>query len=984
MKRMKNYSIPLIVCSLAVLLLTACKDELGWEQVPEKGRGISFSASVTNGWDTPPTTRGTLSTGISEPVQMEGGGQTFYLQASVLDGIMMQKKCQSVQATTRGAIRTASNMYDAIGVMAYSFSGSWDGSRTPDFMCNLKASKGSSVYETTTYWPSSETNIRFYAYAPYSADADGITLSSASVAGVPMLAYEVPEDVADQSDLLATLCDETASAAHTSPQAMELHHLLTAVCFKTGDNMAAGTIGKITLKNIKYKGTYTFPAATPWATNKGDWAIDSDVKDFTCSPAFNTTGTANVQVNTGESVFMMLPQTLTGDASVEVEFTASGESTAETYSCYIKDLASWEQGKTVTYTISITPNSTKYFLNVSLDKNTYSCEGEDGTLTITSYKETAGTKEAVEWTIIGFSTDDGSTWRESPSTNLKDNEVIDFADVTGTGGDSPQDQTFSIYNTDYETTIPKTSDLTDATPAVDVDLSLYDVEGNSISRSTANCYVVRAPGTYKFPVVYGNGIVNGVETDEGYKSIINPDTFTVFTYPAYDVYLANGTLWYHNDGGNTVTAATKRKYTLIDFPNSYGDVITNSWIHKNSHSGSPLTPTTAELVWSDAENLIRTENVSLTQSGDEYYVNFEIKKDDIVEGNALIQVKGTDDTVLWSWHIWVTNADFSQTKTITAAKANNRSYTFMAVPLGCIDESNASYDYAVRDMLIKVRQSESNKVAIVRLSQPAQVISDRVIYVTNYQWGRKDPFPYKDVSGLVKQSQGGVATRIAMYEAIQHPNTLYLTSSGNISSWHRSNAENFELSEAGSEGICNLWDINLACTGYKAYFWDLFYALQYVSKTIYDPCPVGYHVGDGYAYVDFSQEPASGVQANRDTGTPLSGIGKTFHAKNGTADVDVFIPITNRRGCASSSGEPQYKSIGSSIYWTSAYSIPIVAGGIYYLARSYDQYSKYSGGNAADAYAVYPIKDNGSTFTYNPSVDPWDDSTGEISVTMSE
>ena len=180
-------------------------------------------------------------------------------------------------------------MYDAIGVMAYSFSGSWDGSQTPDFMCNLKASKGSSVYETTTYWPSSETNIRFYAYAPYSADADGITLSSASVAGVPTLAYEVPEDVADQSDLLAMLCDETASAAHTSPQAMELHHLLKAVCFKTGDNMDAGTINKITLKNIKYKGTYTFPSSTPWTSDKGSWAIDSDVKDFTCSPAFKTT-----------------------------------------------------------------------------------------------------------------------------------------------------------------------------------------------------------------------------------------------------------------------------------------------------------------------------------------------------------------------------------------------------------------------------------------------------------------------------------------------------------------------------------------------------------------------------------------------------------------------------------------------------------------------------------------------------------------------
>ena len=329
----QKYYIHVIACGLAALVLTACADELSREQVPEKGRGISFSVSVTNGWDAPASgTRGVQFASISEPVQMEGGSQTLFLQAEVLDGIMMRKNIQSAKdaveaqpmaspklanaynqykekasvATSRGAMRTATNMYDAIGVMAYSFSGSWDDGQTPDFMYNLKASKGSSVYETTTYWPSSETNIRFYAYAPYSADADGITLSSANVAGVPTLAYEVPEDVTDQSDLLATLCDETASAAHTSPQAMELHHLLTAVCFKTGDNMAAGTIGKITLKNIKYKGTYTFPSSTPWTSDKGSWAIDSDVKDFVYTPstAFTTDGTANVQVNTGENVFI--------------------------------------------------------------------------------------------------------------------------------------------------------------------------------------------------------------------------------------------------------------------------------------------------------------------------------------------------------------------------------------------------------------------------------------------------------------------------------------------------------------------------------------------------------------------------------------------------------------------------------------------------------------------------------------------------------
>ena len=43
------------------------------------------------------------------------------------------------------------------------------------------------------------------------------------------------------------------------------------------------------------------------------------------------------------------------------------------------------------------------------------------------------------------------------------------------------------------------------------DLSMFTTEGASLgSRETANCYVVRTPGVYKFPVVYGNAIKHGV------------------------------------------------------------------------------------------------------------------------------------------------------------------------------------------------------------------------------------------------------------------------------------------------------------------------------------------------------------------------------------------------------------------------------------------------------------------------------------------
>lgn len=41
------------------------------------------------------------------------------------------------------------------------------------------------------------------------------------------------------------------------------------------------------------------------------------------------------------------------------------------------------------------------------------------------------------------------------------------------------------------------------------DLSMFDIYGNSISQTTANCYVVSKPGIYKFPLVFGNALKNG-------------------------------------------------------------------------------------------------------------------------------------------------------------------------------------------------------------------------------------------------------------------------------------------------------------------------------------------------------------------------------------------------------------------------------------------------------------------------------------------
>jgi hypothetical protein len=139
-----------------------------------------------------------------------------------------------------------------------------------------------------------------------------------------------------------------------------------------------------------------------------------------------------------------------------------------------------------------------------------------------------------------------------------------------------------------------------------------DLSMASGTRNTANCYMVHEAGTYRIPLVYGNAIKNGQDNQVAYK----PGT------------VANG---------------------LANFINHAGTAISAPWITKSGtgvNGGMGITVDSAQLIWQDVYNL--TTNYSI--EGD--YLKFEVPS--FVEGNAVIAVK-SGDTIIWSWHIWVTS-----------------------------------------------------------------------------------------------------------------------------------------------------------------------------------------------------------------------------------------------------------------------------------------------------------------------------------------
>ncbi|MBR1782739.1 MAG: fimbrillin family protein [Bacteroidales bacterium] len=108
-----------------------------------------------------------------------------------------------------------------------------------------------------------------------------------------------------------------------------------------------------------------------------------------------------------------------------------------------------------------------------------------------------------------YSLDGGTTWTEGLPAELDFAFSTDEASfsVSMAAADGPSTITDVVWPSESRFNTER------GTESAPIDLSLEDVRGdaNTDGRSTANCYVIHAPGWYMFPLVYGNAITDGVE-----------------------------------------------------------------------------------------------------------------------------------------------------------------------------------------------------------------------------------------------------------------------------------------------------------------------------------------------------------------------------------------------------------------------------------------------------------------------------------------
>ena len=767
------------------------------------------------------------------PVQGAAGAGLCLIETTVA-GVPSQLKAE---APTRANITTMATLQH---FSTTAFYGSSDATLEPWFYD--KETKEDGTLVSPMYWDWFKNHACFYAVypRPYSK----LVLSPESHTGTPYVDFTVEPDVKNQKDLMTACSGNVHSTigtmSATAPRTdLTFRHALTAVRFKVGENLSYSKhITKVEIVGAKSKGKYTLPTDK---NHTGSW----DASSFSAPATFTLGGDGTVSVSTSEAVnniivgkpgdnyvFYMIPQTLTG---VQARFYFDG---AITPAITVSLPGKWKPGTTKTYALSQNTSTWQYELTATPPAPAEYNATATGNYKIESYREdpVSHTKQAVPWEVVGYDTNGDGTF------SMTETLPSWFTSLTTTRGDGSITTTGETGVANLVPDAASTNKLAAMNAALKLnakgnasdyyDLSTHDIKGNITLRNTANCYVISHPGYYKIPLVYGNAIKNGGKNESAYQT------------------------------GNT------GPFILTHFRNHNNQDITDPWIEK-TNSGAIYGVNDAKVVWADEAGLVKFGATKIVRdAGNNAFVQFEVPADKIKNGNAVIAVM-KNGTVVWSWHLWFTHDD--ALNTTACWNYQNKRYDFSEESLGMKYTAWSATGYSSpRSIKVKVRQTEgqispaTRTEAVLTITQnPGNV---RQGSTTLYQFGRKDAMP-----GVQTVSDGSFtpngSDNMYIQNGIQHPETFYTDGS----TWNNGYNQ------------YNLWSMDNTTTGFND---------NPVVKTIYDPCPAGFHMPASNAFTGFTTNGQNGGTMN------VSGAwdhGWNFNNKISSPDATVYFPASGYR-----------------------------------------------------------------------------------------
>lgn len=418
--------------------------------------------------------------------------------------------------------------------------------------------------------------------------------------------------------------------------------------------------------------------------------------------------------------------------------------------------------------------------------------------------------------------------------------------LTTTEGEVSGDNTQKAYTfvASMTETPPTTiNSLLSAATAVGSQTAPYNLSGKNggnTVENTANCYMVGAPGWYCFPLVYGNAITDGKTNAAAYSS------------------------------SNIVNHLKKN--------------ITQPYIKDNPNID--LSDVSVKLIWQDAKDLITPSDMTYDSQlfGGKGGIKFHISN--IQEGNAVIALidnkadedqyvylnrgnvykTGGSTKAIWSWHIWVTCFGFGDfEKDIQITNHEGQAFDVMPVNLGWCAGNNPIKYYKRRkcDIKFKVGEHEITRT----IEQYPHFLLPRGDH-PYYQWGRKDPFIGTNTpwGNKVRWTYNGNTPIKYGAESDYNPPRLYEDPAmfngnqtrkhtkdcldvlvKNPDKWHNAPrtpkvaGDYTQGFNSINESPADLWSNN-------------------GIKTVYDPCPPGYQVGDRSVFTGFTTSGIDEVQ----------------------------------------------------------------------------------------------------------------------------
>ena len=742
---------------------------------------------------------------------------------------------------------------------------------TPEWFKAAKTKSNGELY-TPIRWSFAQPWARFFAVYPSKDSYSKLTINDmTSTDNAPSVDFTVEPNVRDQKDFMTACTGEVHYATQFEQPTtnLDFRHALTAIRFAVGQNLSWNkTIDKVEIRNAimksKYKLSNAFNGAGATWDNTGATRGTATLSGL----SVNTSSNPNVTImgNTGDNfTFYMIPQVLTGNSvTAYVHFTDNTEITAT-----LK--GEWKAGTTRTLKLSEINSTWNYVLTptdpsraAKYDETTSQPYG------ITSYRQAPdGTQQAVAWKVIGYDADGDGTF----SMSEKPAWLTSLSKTEGDGGTAADQGTATLTKDITDLLAKRNKELKEATAlgsaSVPYDLSLHNVQGATIARSTANSYVISAPGHYRIPLVYGNAIENGSNNPSSYIS----------SAPA--------------------TMVNGKDVILHNFKDHAGANITDPWIEK-TNGGANAGVDGAEVVWADAADLVHSP--SITHVGGEGFLDFEVTEHDIQSGNAVVAVtkgSGASKTVLWSWHLWFAPKDALDKIKVTNHQNVNYYFTKEALGWKPTQWSGSTYDKA-RTVKVKVEQTIANggvkQETVINITQNPGGVKKGA--TTLYQFGRKDAFPGVAKADLASNSHftEDAGDNMSITNGILNPDKFYISGSN----WWN------------NYGYYNLWSADNTVTGN----WNVGNDNP-VVKTVYDPCPVGFKMPANNAFTGFTANGLNNgtinVDGTTDRQTYQNNFGYNFWTSS-SKTATIYFPAS---GCRSGD-DGSLSLVGNTCYYRSA------------------------------------------------------------------